>query len=1505
MAERVPRDDPYSFRRLSSDPVGDVYEGLTVLPSERREGKEDFYVKGINEQYDAILNRLANLESPSEEDIYQNAFFLAEEGFRQKKKAPSDEEFITQMDRWANHINSRISKSQARVLDQAEKEVRQGIVSLDEDLIYTDEQQEAIPSGKTWYFNEEQAKNKVIRDWTKAGLMPPEEMSSLFEQSIPEILDNPNVRDEIKRAIEREHTQPRQGAPKKKEDFVPESVWQWVAGSLPIKALGAPSEGVAAVSAGVLREWIDQGLLKDIERSGKALSSEEIEYVDNAYDPDRPGFKKRRMIIGPGGDPIMMDPPPGKRRGKFGLSPEQHGKYDADFGAVLMHGIKGAFYEPDAPQIGEELLRIKSAMEGAATKALAEMPFDYPHRDRYYGADDNDRFGKAMDMVVAKHGEPVTEKEYAAALTAERNSLGGFYLTEQDEQYAGVMQEARENVISDFGSRLNEQQFAEQVKAHYDNHPRLKMIEDQLRVTDSGILRNPQVLELFHKVLLDPLWVTGPVKIARGLKVGYGLAKEGKAGATVSNFAQKAGEVGTKAREMGKAGVVGAVDLVTPAGTTETIANSYQKVTELLSNFTKVDKDYNRLGDLKDDFAMMSRVAADAGAGASMKLRSLGDGILAELDKAKSPEHQRVLHLLLSGEWKNMYAESIETGGRAALDPRKASEAMQEVLKNPKMDPAEQLRIMTDEAIRGRYLPTELGGVTGKVRELSDEFYGLAKEQGQLSKIEDGLLNHAKYVNMYVPRWMKNTEAIHDDLVRLGYKGIGEAAYALNPVGISEIVRKIVLSQADTGGKGAKFTFEKATVILGEKAGGTRQALASVGLTQQEQTLFLEVMGKRKQVIDMVQAKGGITPETYFREIDAIKRALDNPDYLGQVNLSQHTLGKRVRRKMSGKAAVERKPLGDKYSWLENPLMQFETYVKDVSNRARISGEVKELGKAFGVNKVQGILEGPALIKLSGKGIRGTPKQRAQQIANVEEVLSANHGIEMVGLSPGMSKEIGKALLEEGAALSDDAVAFVPKVVANRLDNLLHVVPVNQQGDVYKAVQGFRNYFVKPLNSIYRTSRTVLRSPAFHAVNYFGAVGLGALGLGVKAANPLLHADAHRVAFSAAFGGSNKAKSLWMALPGSPTGEKLKIGDALKMMEDYGLVNQGMMKYGLDAAAGKGILAAPANMLSSTARTFRAQQVAEFSDNYQKAVLFLGALKGTSRKDIYKAIDFTSEYGQNYNRLTNFERTVMRDAFTFYSWNRFILPHLATQLYKNPARLAAFEKAKDVIEYNNRNQAPISGMGLPSFLWMQGGFSAPASMQPREGEAGSNEYGVGVMEFPLASLSAFAGGFYGESPVHAQLGAVPRLMMSAITGGDYGMGHSWEKQDILPTLGDFGTLDQAKQFLFDFNDTRTGRIVTETLPMGAAFLNLIKLYHKHGMMPEATELHMRYRAGRDFMGLSNLVAKGLGMKPLAIPATLDVGGLKVPAPFVRLYPVDSLKTASKRRQQFYNLGKNK
>ena len=383
-----------------------------------------------------------------------------------------------------------------------------------------------------------------------------------------------------------------------------------------------------------------------------------------------------------------------------------------------------------------------------------------------------------------------------------------------------------------------------------------------------------------------------------------------------------------------------------------------------------------------------------------------------------------------------------------------------------------------------------------------------------------------------------------------------------------------------------------------------------------------------------------------------------------------------------------------------------------------------------------------------------------------------------------------------------------------------------------------------------------------------------------------------------------------------------KMADVLEQLNKYGLVGQSGHRYGSipdisRAAPAEGIMGAygrAAGYLSrvqqKAAAKTRMQQVAQFGDDYQKTIAFMGYLRkhgkvvnGKITQDsIYKAVDFTSEYAGNYSRLTKFEKTALRDTFAFYSWNRFILPVIVKHMFQNPQRLAAFEKLRNGLEgyvYDTTGEV-IPSAGVPDWLKLSGATMAPDMFQPdvAPGSALSHVRAMGIMETPNAALSAFAPGFSGESPISAQFGPAGMAMAYMMNGFEAPIaarGRGGIRGGLLPSVptimelaGNYDSPEQWMAAMFEGDDSFAFREAKNLIPFGTAFSDLSELYLRNGMYDEATEMHLRYRVGRDWMGLDHLAAKALGETPLSIANYV---------PGYRLYPIDPVRVAARRKSR--------
>ena len=114
----------------------------------------------------------------------------------------------------------------------------------------------------------------------------------------------------------------------------------------------------------------------------------------------------------------------------------------------------------------------------------------------------------------------------------------------------------------------------------------------------------------------------------------------------------------------------------------------------------------------------------------------------------------------------------------------------------------------------------------------------------------------------------------------------------------------------------------------------------------------------------------------------------------------------------------------------------------------------------------------------------------------------------------------------------------------------------------------------------------------------------------------------------------------------------------------------------------------------------------------------------------------------------------------------------------------------------------------------------------------------------------------------------------------------------LPSVNDvahnFESVEDYMEALRSVGDSRIGQEAVGMIPFGEALSGLSRLYIREGMYGEAADLHVRYKVGRDFMGLDRLAASAMGFKPLSI-------GSYVPG--AKVYPIDPYQVAARRKSR--------
>jgi hypothetical protein len=617
-------------------------------------------------------------------------------------------------------------------------------------------------------------------------------------------------------------------------------------------------------------------------------------------------------------------------------------------------------------------------------------------------------------------------------------------------------------------------------------------------------------------------------------------------------------------------------------------------------------------------------------------------------------------------------------------------------------------------------------------------------------------------------------------------------------------------------------------------------------------------------------------------------------------------------------SARARKSMGQ--GFVRDPVTQFEAHVGQYGPKVGASTEAKMLGKylkapqaqerilpgsieARDVNKLfpkwkdvpiskadkayilshnKGmIFEMPAkLQRVRGAAVPAQSKVREALRRSLEKVT----GLEHVHLRSDLRDAL-KLVTAKSSKLKKGSYDIVmPTHVARRIKELAPLFrgsPV-QMNRAYQTAIKVNENVIRPYMQVWRTGKTVLGGPMYFVRNTAGALGLAALAHGMGVFSPKLQRGAVLASLASGNMGKEAIRAKKFVLR---SGEETTIGKVLDLAGKAGIIDQFEMRAGLDMMA-KGIAAAPARVGSKLTevvspvylplgKKLSARNVGRMSENYQHLVVFMGALESTTDpKALAKALDFTSKFAGNYGRLSPFEKNVLREVFGFYSWSRFIFPHIMTQLVENPQRLAPFAKTREFLRREFEREKPISWNLVPEYQ-RDLAVPAPGRWQPKA----DHDFAVMTVEDPLQMglsfipvvQSLFGGrGAFGTD-VYNSIGPAVKIMSMIATGLDPETGEPMERMvDPVRLMNDVleGQTDVAKA---RFNSSAVGKMLTDPVSRPSRNIaNLWRLYEDAGMPEEVIEMKLKYRVGRDWWILGQLlnVLSGKELtKGSAVPST--------------------------------------
>jgi hypothetical protein len=232
----------------------------------------------------------------------------------------------------------------------------------------------------------------------------------------------------------------------------------------------------------------------------------------------------------------------------------------------------------------------------------------------------------------------------------------------------------------------------------------------------------------------------------------------------------------------------------------------------------------------------------------------------------------------------------------------------------------------------------------------------------------------------------------------------------------------------------------------------------------------------------------------------------------------------------------------------------------------------------------------------------------------------------------------------------------------------------------------------------------------------------------------------------------------------------------------------------------------------------------------------------------------------NYRRLANWEQGALKDIFGFYAWNRFILPHMTRAMVQHPQRFAPWAKARGYFE--RETPLNVNRSALPA--WMRAGATkAPMQYQPPTYGKLENSYKLAMrnIEDPLwmwGSVLSMFDPSTRDRDISELYGPAMKFAVEVTTGRDAATGAEIERVPFMPEdLGQMFTASYWKSLKGrQHQDALTQLLLSPIERPSSRFMDMYQLYFQNdGISPQNVDLALRYRVGRDNMGLADLMDK--------------------------------------------------
>lgn len=644
-----------------------------------------------------------------------------------------------------------------------------------------------------------------------------------------------------------------------------------------------------------------------------------------------------------------------------------------------------------------------------------------------------------------------------------------------------------------------------------------------------------------------------------------------------------------------------------------------------------------------------------------------------------------------------------------------------------------------------------------------------------------------------------------------------------------------------------------------------------------------------------------------------------------------------------------------------DPLVQYKAALGSFRDRASKAGAVQNmqawLGKeaqfvrptpkelppqipGMGLPEVYKKVTVEEQLKYTGGQLVSIPADASPEVVQkFRSGLEENTGSIWIDLNSVAQKRLQELTGTPGTRRPSAQRILAPQDLAEKFDQIIPVTAgrPDAESSAYKALGNVIKYTAGFINAPTRIISTV----GAGAWSYFGrnlafVPGLSYIHRGFSALNPKALVGEGKVTLMLASGGDEQARAAMFKLR---SGNEISYGRIADIMRSVGVDNmwkermgvsikapipqflrdtvmEGLRKTpgGYDVARVLGNLPEHITPLMTPAagpfKRFSSARLNAAVDNWQHIGAFVHALEDDTPPAIARALDVMSEYAGNANRMTPFEKNALREGGAFYTWTRFIAPHLWAQTASRPDKMAQFAKFRGFLDQEWGPVAPYSPEVIDT--WMRG-FGIASNEQPDKtihaGKIGvypSDERAYQAATITLEMPDSVGLGYHQILSGLGEAGQPNQRPLASLDSWAVNLGISlWTGYDmrgnpspLLPAAYDWEALSQT---IIPFADAKRGgtmlrAVFTPTARLSTGFRNLLIGLEQRKMPEMAADVVARYAVGAMFGPLTygiNAIAGGTVGYPQVIPGLTEYG----------LSPLEGASRRAEQAGKQFRLGK--